>query len=272
MMKVSACIICKNQAHRIGLALDSLAWCEEIVVVDSGSTDGTVELARGHSSGKVRVMEERWRGYNPQREFAASQCVNAWVLMLDADEEVSAELREEILGLREEEMEGVAIFEMPRKNFVAKRYVRCWSPDFQTRLIHRERTAWGKQSAPEIREAKAGFVVKKLRGVLLHNRLTEFVATDFCDGRRMEEHANILADAMWARGKRAGFWNLLFRPGITFLKYYVMKGSFLDGRFGLVIALKTTVGVILKYSVLYGREFTNDEIRMTNDESNSNDE
>ena len=254
MPSISACIICKNQAHRIGLALDSLAWCEEIVVVDSGSTDGSVERARGHSSGKVRVMEERWRGYNPQREFAASQCRNEWVLMLDADEEVSEALREEILALSEEGMRGVAIFEMPRKNFIAKRYVRCWSPDFQTRLIHRERTAWAQQSAPEVRTAKAGFGVRKLRGVLLHNRLTEFVGTDFCDGRRMEEHANILADAMWARGKRAGFLDLIMRPGLAFFKYYFLKGSFLDGRFGLVIAYKTTVGVLLKYSVLYGRE------------------
>ncbi len=261
MPRISACIICKNQAHRIGLALDSLAWCEEVVVVDSGSTDGTVELARGHSSGKVRVMEEEWRGYNPQREFAASQCVNEWVLMLDADEECSAELREEILGLSEEGMRGVAIFEMPRKNFVAKRYVRCWSPDFQTRLIHKERTEWAQQSAPEVREAKAGFIVRKLRGALLHNRLTEFVPTDFCDGRRMEEHANILADAMWARGKRAGFLDLITRPGLAFFKYYFLKGSFLDGRFGLVIAYKTTVGVLLKYSVLYGREVGATETR-----------
>ena len=76
----------------------------------------------------------------------------------------------------------------------------------------------------------------------------------------MEEHANILADAMLAKGKRASLLNLLTRPALTFFKYYILKASFLDGRFGLIIAYKTTIGVLLKYSVLYGREFTASEM------------
>jgi glycosyltransferase involved in cell wall biosynthesis len=256
MLAVSACIICKNQAHRIMLALDSLVWCEEIVVVDSGSTDGTVELCRNHPSSKVRVIEKEWLGYNPQRQFAANQCKSDWVLMLDADEECTSELQAEIQSLPENALAKTAIFEMPRKNYIAKRYVRCWSPDHQTRLIHKARVDWSPQSAPEIRTPKTGSITQKLRSPLLHNRLTEFVPTDFCDGRRMEEHAAILADAMQAKGKRATLLNLLTRPALTFFKYYILKGSFLDGRFGLIIAYKSTIGVMLKYSVLYGRELT----------------
>ncbi len=212
---------------------------------------------------KCGVVQQEWLGYNPQRRFAAAQCTNDWVLMLDADEECSDALREEIEALRESDIGGVAIFEMPRKNFIARRYVRCWSPDYQARLIHKERVEWGEQSAPEIRRPKSGFVQKRLRKPLLHNRLTVAVPTDFCDGRRMEEHANILAEGMLAKGKRASLLNLLSRPALTFFKYYILRGSFLDGRFGLFIAYKTTVGVMLKYSVLYGREITGGDPQKT---------
>lgn len=263
MPPVSACIIAKNQAKRIGLALNSLTWCQSIVVVDSGSTDGTLEICREHEGAQnrgVKVVSEPFRGYNPQRQFAASLCPTDWVLLLDADEEVSNGLQAEIQGLKAEQLEKAAIFEMPRKNFIARRYVRCWSPDYQTRLIHKHRTQWAPQSAPEIRTPKYGFTVSRLKHPLLHNRLTQFSPKDFCDGPRMEEHASILADAMQARGKRATLGQLLARPGLTFLKYYFLKGAFLDGRFGLTIALKSTIGATLKYSVLYGRELQHEPL------------
>ncbi|HVX87210.1 MAG TPA: glycosyltransferase family 2 protein [Phycisphaerae bacterium] len=258
MLPISACIIAKNQAHRIRLALDSLDWCAQIVVVDSGSTDGTMAICNNHPSGKVHAVYEPFRGYNQQRQFAASLCPTEWVLLLDADEEVSDGLRQEIQKLTPDRLEKAAIFEMPRKNYIRRRYIRCWSPDYQTRLIHKNRTLWGEQSAPEIRTPKYGFTQHKLKHPLLHNRLTPFTPADFCDGPRMQEHATILANAMQARGKRATLLHLLTRPPLTFLKYYILKGAFLDGRFGLVIAYKSTVGATLKYSVLYGRELQNE--------------
>jgi glycosyltransferase involved in cell wall biosynthesis len=254
---ISACVICKDQADRVGLTLDSLTWCVEIVVVDSGSTDGTVEVCRGHASGKVRVISEPWRGFSRQRQFAAEQCSRAWVLMMDADEECSPELRCEIEALREAEMERVAIFEMPRKNFVAKRHVRCWGPDYQTRFIHKARVHWDPAAIPEQRTPMEGFVTAHLRGAILHNRLTPYSPEDFADGRRMADYAALLAQTMYAKGRRAGFLNLLFRPGLAFFKYYILRGGFLDGRFGLAIAYRGMIGVMLKYSLLYGKELEN---------------
>ena len=250
---VSACIICRNAGPRIDTALDSLSWCDDIVVVDSGSTDGTIARAHNHAA-KPRVIHHDWPGYNPQRQFAAGQCRNDWVLMLDADEECSPDLAAEIARLDDAATRDVAIFKIPRKNYIARRYVRCWSPDHQTRLIHRQRTDWDPTSAPEIRRAKAGFRVAQLKACLLHNRLTPFAPTDVNDGPRMAEHAEILARAMAQRGKRATLLNLYFRPFAVFFKYYILRGGFLDGRFGLIIAYKTTIGVILKYSVLYGKQ------------------
>jgi len=251
---ISGCIICKNQSVRIGLALDSLAWCDEIVVVDSGSTDDTVEICLRHPSGKVRVIHHEWLGFNGQREVAVNACRNDWVLMLDADEECSAALREELQGLREAQLEKAGLFEMPRQNHIAKRHVRCWGPDYQTRFGHKERIYWSPVPIPEHREAKAPYELRRLKHALLHNRLTPYSPEDLCDGRRMQEYGILLAQALREKGTRPTFFNLWFRPFFTFIKYYIFKGGFLDGRFGLVIAYKTLIGSMLKFSVLYGDE------------------
>lgn len=255
---ISACIICQDQAHCIGRALDSLAWCEAIVVVDSGSTDGTQQICRQHASGKVTVIQEAWRGYNPQRQLAASHCPTDWVLLLDADEECSPELQRELQSLDQRTLANAAILKMPRKNYLARRYVRCLSPDFQTRFIHKQRTEWNPQPLPEIRTPKAGFAQQTLKKPLLHNPLTPFSMLDFCDGPRMQERAHALADAMHDRGRRATLFQLLTRPAMTFLKYYFFKGGILDGRLGLAIAYRGMIGVALKYSVLYGRELVDE--------------
>lgn len=253
---LSACIICKNEIQRIGYALDSLAWCDDIVVVDSGSTDGTLDFARNHPA-EPRVLHHDWAGYNAQREYAVSQCRHDWVLMLDADEECDPALAAEIQSLDLSPAgphKDVALFRMPRRNYMAGRYVRCWSPDYQTRLAHRGRVVWDKQALPEVRRPGPGFRQATLRQPLLHNRHGDFTMTDLVDGKAMEHYANLLAESMHNRGKRASLLNLLFRPVTTFIKYYLLRGAFLDGRFGLVIAWKTTVGVVLKYSALYARE------------------
>jgi len=234
-------------------ALDSLAWCQNIVVVDSGSTDGTVELARGHAS-RPQVIHQDWLGYSQQRKFAVDQCANEWVLMLDGDEECDARLIGEIQALTEGRTTGVAIFKMKRRNYMAGRHVRCWGPDWQTRLICRGRTEWDDTSIPEVRRPKAGFSETAIGGALLHNRVSPFEQKDLCDGPQMEHYATVLAESMAKRGKHATIHQLFWRPILTFLKYYILKLGFLDGRLGLVIAYKTTIGVMLKYTVLYARE------------------
>lgn len=250
---VSACIICKNEADKIRVCLDSLDWCSDIVVVDSGSTDATVQLARQHPA-RPRVIHQDWLGYGPQREFAVQSCVNPWVLALDADEECSPKLARDIQNISENAAARIAMFRMPRKNFVAGRLVRCWSPDYQDRLIHRNRVEWDATSLPEQRRPKPEFQTAELGGNILHNRLTPYRESDFNDGLIMAERAALLASQMAASGKQATTFKMLFRPVFTFLKYYLLRGAFLQGRFGLAIAYKTTIGVMLKYSVLYAQQ------------------
>lgn len=254
-MNISACIICCNESTRIKTALDSLAWCTDIVVVDSGSTDDTMDVARNHPS-KPRVLHHDWAGFNGQRKFAAEQCENPWVLMLDADEECSGDLAREVQALSDDGTVGMYV--MPRHNYVGQKYMRCWSPDYQQRLIHRDRVAWDDAAIPEARYATAGFIEKKLRAPLLHGRLDPLSFRDVADGRRMEMYALNLSETMHKRGKPANFINLLLRPAMAFFKYYILKGGFLDGTLGLIVCYRTTIGVMLKYSALYVREQTTD--------------
>ncbi len=263
-MRISACIICKNEADKIITCLDSLAWCDDIVVVDSGSTDGTPEKAGLHAA-KPRVIQQTWLGYNQQREFAVNQCRHEWVLALDADEECSPELAVEIKKLDDSQCSFIAMFQMPRKNYIARRWVRCWSPDYQGRLVHKHRLEWDAASAPEIRRPKAGSSIGRLKHPLLHNRLSPYIPTDINDGPRMAEHAAILADSLRSRGRRATFPDLFFRPALTFFKYYMLRGGFLQGRFGLVICYKTTIGVMLKYSVLFAQDELAEKSRASSD-------
>ena len=257
-LAVSACIICKNEGRRLAATLDSLAWCANIVIVDSGSTDGTLELAAAHPA-RPRIIHQDWLGFNPQRQFAAAQCRHPWVLMLDADEECTPELAREIQALSEAKTAAVALLKMPRRNYLAGRYVRCWSPDYQARLIHIDRVDWDPRPLPEIRHPKPGFSEAMLQSPLLHCRippLPEQALTEVNDGRKMAAYSTLLGTHLYQRGKHATFLNLLFRPLCTFLKYYILRGGFLDGRFGLIIAYKTTIGVTLKYSVLWSLEQT----------------
>ncbi|NNM86638.1 MAG: glycosyltransferase family 2 protein [Phycisphaerales bacterium] len=251
--QVSVCIICCNEKQVITTCLDSVAWCSDIVVVDSGSTDGTFEAAAAHPT-TPRIIHQQWLGYAAQRDFAIQQCLNDWVLALDADEECSPQLAKQISALNETSNSDVAMFSMPRRNYIARRYVRCWSPDYQTRLLHKNRMTIAGNFVPEKRVAMPGFHIVKLTGPLLHNRLTAFQPSDFNDGPRMQEHAELLAQSLAGKGQKANLLNLIFRPALTFLKYYILRGGFLQGRFGLVIAYKTTIGVMLKYSVLYGKQ------------------
>ncbi len=255
-MIVSACIICCNEEKRIAAVLHSLAWCGDIVIVDSGSTDSTLDIARNHAT-VPRIVSHPWQGFNNQRKFAAEQCRHPWVLMLDADEECSPELAREIQAMTDDGVTGM--FLTPRDNYFGGKYMRCWSPDDQQRLIHRERIEWDAAALPEGRHVIAGFAQKRTRGALLHRRHDPLVLSDIANGRKLEMYAQNLSETMFKRGKRATLAALITRPLATFIKYYVIKGGFRDGRLGLVVALKSTVGVILKYSALYVREVNREE-------------
>jgi glycosyltransferase involved in cell wall biosynthesis len=241
--RISACIVAMNEEDRLGDCLRSVAFCDEIVVVDSHSTDGTRELAQGDGA---RVIERDWAGHVAQKEFAVRAAVHDWVLCVDADERVSPELRAEILALRDAGFPGPAGWRCPRLSNYLGTWVRygTWYPDLQLRLFDRRRGHWGGTD-PHDRvqlEGPAG----RLRGQLVHypyRTLADHLRT-------IDRYTTIMAEEAYARGRRARSSDLVLRPMVRFARFYLLKRGFLLGWRGLLLAYLAAHYVRLKYAKL----------------------
>ena len=248
MVPISVVICCANSEATLPAALASCRWADEVLVVDSGSDDATESIAR---AGASRYLQEPWRGYRGQKKFAAEQARHDWVLVLDGDEEVSPELARQIGELTAEALAGLDVVYMQRQNWVLGRRVRAWSPDWQSRLIHRDRVTWPEEALHEDRRPSDPGRTLRLSGHLEHKRVSGADWSDYFSGRRLDGRLTPVAAQMLQRGKRASFGDLWLRPWGAFFKFYILKGAWRDGAFGLLIAQKAAVSVQLKYARLW---------------------
>jgi glycosyltransferase involved in cell wall biosynthesis len=245
-MKISACIITHNEADRIGACCDSLAFCDEILVVDSHSTDDTRAVAAQHGA---RVIERDWPGYRSQREFAMQAAAHDWILAVDADERVSEPLRAELQALCADVDAGadVAGATVPTLTSYFGRFLRhgnAW-PDRHPRLYDRRRAHW---QGYEIHErVTIDGPARALRGWLEHYSYRNFSE----HLRKMDRYAELMAQQMHANGRRASVAQVLFNPPWRFLRGYLLKGGFLDGWRGLVYHLVEAGYVRRKYLRLW---------------------
>lgn len=222
---LSVTIITLDAASQLAECLASAAFADEIVVVDSGSTDGTVALAEAHGA---RVVKRDWLGYGPQKQFAVEQAQHDWVLCLDADERVTPELRAAIEGaLAEPEF---AAYSFPRCNRFLGRYLRHGEgyPDWSLRLFDRRRARWSDDPVHE--KVVAEGAVGTLAGDLLHDS-AETLAVYL---GKQNRYTSLAAEAAIAAGKRTGYGKLFFSPMLRFVKFYFLRQGFRDGLPGLV--------------------------------------
>lgn len=228
---LTACIITFNEADRIDDCLASLAFCDEIVVVDSGSTDDTA--ARAARAG-ARVLQRPFDGFRSQKAFAVSQASHDWVLCLDADERVDDSLRGAIEAARAGGFSGAAGYRFNRLSEYFGAYLRHGNayPDRVLRLFDRRQGGWRGQR--EIHEAvSVDGAVRTLRGDLEHHpyrSLAEQLA-------KQERYAQMMAEHLFAQGKRASLRQILLNPWWRFVRGYVLRRGFLDGWRGLLYAL-----------------------------------
>jgi glycosyltransferase involved in cell wall biosynthesis len=228
-MKITATVITFNEEQNIAAALETLGWADEIIVVDSQSTDRTAEIARQFTD---RVYVRPWPGYSDQKNFAAAQAKNDWIFSLDADERVSAELARELEALKRGPEPDAAAFQMPRRAFYLGRWIKHsgWYPDYKVRLYDRKRARWAGQLVHESLEVEGE--VSRLRGEILH-----YTATTASDHHlRIDRYTTLAAREMYHRGKRASLGSLLVSPTAAFLRSYFLKLGFMDGMAGLAIA------------------------------------
>ena len=227
--RLTACIITLNEADRIEACLDSLAFCDEIVVVDSGSTDATCELAAARGA---RVLQRAFDGYRSQKEFAVRAASHDWVLCVDADERVTDALRASIEAARSEGF-GAAGYRFARATEYFGAFLRHGNayPDRVLRLFDRRRG--GFRAAREIHEhASVDGSVATLAGDLEH-RAYRSLSDQLM---RLERYARLMAEHLHAGGRRAHLYNIVLNPFWRFLRGYVLRAGFLDGWRGLVYA------------------------------------
>ena len=243
---LSACIITYNEADRIDDCLRSVGFCDEVLVVDSHSTDATRERAAARGA---RVIERDWPGYRSQKQFAVEAAHNDWVLCLDADERVSDELRAEIESWRRCGFGGFAGWSVPRITEYFGRFLRHGNayPDRLIRLFDRRRGGWVGREIHE--NTRVQGPVGRLKGHLEHyayRSLTDHLS-------RMQRYADLMGQALYESGKRCGLAKVLLNPQWRFLRGYLLRLGFLDGWRGLVFALVESSYVRRKYLSLYIR-------------------
>lgn len=239
--RLSVAIVTLNAASQLAACLQSAAFADEIIVVDSGSSDDTVGLARTHGA---RVVHQNWLGYGPQKRFAVDQASSVWVLCLDADERVSPALRESILG--ELAAPRFRAYEMARCNRFMGRWLRHGEgyPDWSLRLFHREHAHWSDDVIHE--KVVTTGPVGRLRGDLLHE--SEQGIADYLT--KQNRYTTLQAERLHTQGRRANLARLVLSPLLRFFKFYVLRRGFLDGLPGLVHISIGCLNSFLKYAKL----------------------
>jgi glycosyltransferase involved in cell wall biosynthesis len=242
--KISACIMTYNEEANIRRCLESVSWCDEIVVLDSFSTDRTMEICRELTD---RVYQQEWQGYIGQRNLVRKMATHPWVLFLDADEEVSPNLRDSIrkeFGDRSTHYVG---YEFPRLVFYLGKWIKhgSWYPDVKLRLFLKDR---GRSGGVEPHDTVViDGPVKRMKYPIWHytyKDLTDHINT-------MNRFSTISAQSMFERGRRFRWSDFFIRPTWRFFKGYIMRGGWIDGKRGLIIATINAFGVAMKYSKLW---------------------
>jgi (heptosyl)LPS beta-1,4-glucosyltransferase len=247
-MRITATIITLNEAENIRAACESVAWADEILVVDSESTDSTRAIA---TECGARVIVNPWPGFSAQKQFAVDSASNDWIFSLDADERVSPELVASISALQSTNESNLADgYRVARRAFYQGRWIRGggWYPDYQLRLFKRRRGRWGERLIHESVTMDRGAQVGTLGGDLLHYSMRD---TDHHRQMIEERYAPLGARQMFRDGQRTSAWRIALAGPAAFLRSFLLKGGFRDGRAGLTIANFAWRHASLKHTILY---------------------
>ena len=251
-MQISAVIIAGNEEQKIGDAIRSLSWADEILVIDSESIDGTREIA---SSLGARVIVRPWPGFSKQKQFGVDAAANDWIFSLDADEVVSQELAEEIKQIKNSVRSPADGYKIPRLSLYMNREIRHsgWYPDWQLRLFDRRCGAWSDDIVHESFRMTEGSRVEKLNGNIVHQSYSSAAEHHEMIGTR---YAPLAARQMFERGRRTSRFKVATAPAAAFLSSYVLKAGFLDGLPGYCIARFAAHHAYMKHLCLWELQTT----------------
>lgn len=241
---MSVIVITKNEERNIEDCLNSIGWAREIVVVDGGSSDKTLELARKFTS---KVFVKPWEGYGASKNFAVEQCAGSWILWLDADERVTDELGKEIQATINQEPVPFTVYEVPRRAFFLGRWIKhCgWYPGYVPRLFKKGAGRFSENKVHERLEFDG--MAGRLRSDLLH--YTDPNLWHYFE--KFNRYTTLAADEMMEKRTVFRVSHLLIRPAWVFVRMYVVKLGFLDGIQGFILSVLSSCYVFTKYAKLW---------------------
>lgn len=243
---IAAALIVKNEADNLADCLASLDWADEIVILDSGSTDDTQKIAE--AAGARFFTNTDWPGFGPQRQIAQQYVNSEWIFWIDADERVTPELKQSIMRVLDHPTSDT-VYSIPRLSWVFGRFIRhCgWYPDRVLRLYPKALTQYDDSLVHEKVHTPAGVSVKPLQGDLIHytyNDLQHYLV-------KSAGYAAAWAEQRKAQGKSSSLSQGILHGIACFLRMYVLKAGFLDGRQGLLISLLSAHSTFAKYADLW---------------------
>ena len=244
MNSISTIIITRNEEKNIRDCLEAVRWTDEIVVVDTGSTDKTVSIAKKFTS---KVFTQRWEGFGAAREFALRKCTKDWVLSVDADERVTPPLKEEIQSVLRKGNNHAVGYAVPIKAcFLGRWILHCgWYPAYKTRIFRRDRSGYSESKLHEAIQVQGA--VLKLRNDLLHYTDPDL----FHYFEKLNRYTSLAADQLVQERTKFRISQLLIRPFWTFIKMYFIKAGFLDGIQGFILCVLSSCYVFTKYAKLW---------------------
>lgn len=243
MPKLTVTIITLNEAEHIGAAIESAAWADQVLVVDSGSSDATVEIARAKGA---TLLTRGWSGYVDQKNFAAEAAAHDWIFSLDADERIPPPLADEIRRLLAQEP-AKRCYRVPRVTFHLGRWIRTtdFYPDYQTRLYDRRAGHWRGKYVHESVTVDSGVGA-------LTSELEHYSYRDLADQvSRINLYSTLAARQMHEAERHTTAIEVLMHPPAAFLRNYVLRRGFLDGTVGLVVSAMNAYSVFLKFAKLW---------------------
>jgi glycosyltransferase involved in cell wall biosynthesis len=242
---ISAIIITRNEEHNIARCLDSLPGvADEIIVIDSFSTDNTPVICKSYD---IKFIQKQWMGYAETKNFGISLAAYQYILSIDADEELSDRLREEVRNLKDGNFTSDAYRIKRLTNYCGKWIYHCgWYPDYKIRLWKKDRGQWKGIIHEEVDLAN-GSSITSLHGDLLHYSyysINEHI-------QQMIGFTDLMAEDLFQKGKKVSILKIIFSPIVKFFKSYFIRGGFREGFYGLVICSLSSMATFLKYSKLY---------------------
>ncbi len=244
--RLSVVVITKDEEERVRACLESVAWADELVVVDAESTDKTAQIAREFTD---HVYVRPWPGFAAQKNFGLEQATGDWTLSVDADEEVSRELREEIEAVLAASGAACAGYRIPRRNLFWGRFIRHGGlyPDWQLRLFRRGRGRFVDRAVHESVEVEGE--VGRLRAALVHRSYRD--VADFL--ARADRYSTLAAEEWLRSGRPARLRDLVLRPAGRFLSMYAVRAGFLDGWRGFLLAALYAYYVFIRSAKMWER-------------------